>query len=249
MRSAKIFAGTILPKQCSPIGKVTTYTIKVGKKEIPRYEAEFWTSKQRQASCLHEISYRACFKAEVPQFFIKWLTEEGDTVYDPFNGRGTTIIEAGLLNRKIIANDINPLSEILSRPRFSIPDSEKLIKRLNSIKINMKAKADIDLSMFYHPRTESEIVSIRNYLKRRSASRKEDDVDRWIRMVATNRLTGHSKGFFSVYTLPPNQAVSQASQIKINKRLSQKPEYRDTINRKRNYYTLQYWKNCQIQHW
>ena len=46
-------------------------------------------------------------------------------------------------------------------------------------------------------------------------------------MVATNRLTGHSKGFFSVYTLPPNQAVSQESQIKINKRLKQNPEYRD----------------------
>jgi hypothetical protein len=47
-------------------------------------------------------------------------------------------------------------------------------------------------------------------------------------MVATNRLTGHSKGFFSVYSLPPNQAVSQRSQAKINKRLRQKPEYRDT---------------------
>ena len=27
-------------------------------------------------------------------------------------------------------------------------------------------------------------------------------------MVAVNRLTGHSPGFFSVYSLPPNQAVS-----------------------------------------
>ena len=35
-------------------------------------------------------------------------------------------------------------------------------------------------------------------------------------MVALNRLTGHSPGFFSVYTLPPNQAVSIESQIKIN---------------------------------
>ena len=33
-------------------------------------------------------------------------------------------------------------------------------------------------------------------------------VDDWIRMVCLNRLTGHSAGFFSVYTLPPNQAVS-----------------------------------------
>jgi len=31
-----------------------------------------------------------------------------------------------------------------------------------------------------------------------------------------NRLTGHSPGFFSVYTLPPNQAVSVKSQKKIN---------------------------------
>ena len=35
-------------------------------------------------------------------------------------------------------------------------------------------------------------------------------------------------GFFSVYTFPPNQAVSAGSQIKINERRGQKPEYRDT---------------------
>jgi hypothetical protein len=47
-------------------------------------------------------------------------------------------------------------------------------------------------------------------------------------MVATNRLTGHSPGFFSVYTLPPNQACSAESQRNINERRHQKPEYRDT---------------------
>jgi len=47
-------------------------------------------------------------------------------------------------------------------------------------------------------------------------------------MVATNRLTGHSPGFFSVYTLPPNQAVTPERQIKINTRRNQEPEYRDT---------------------
>jgi len=46
-------------------------------------------------------------------------------------------------------------------------------------------------------------------------------------MIATNRLTGHSSGFFSVYTLPPNQAVSPNSQIKINKKRNQTPPYRD----------------------
>jgi len=81
--------------------------------------------------------------------------------------------------------------------------------------------------MFYHRRTESEIVSLRAYLARKKRQGNEDDIDRWIRMIATNRLTGHSPGFFSVYTLPPNQAISPSRQIKINRALNQRPEYRD----------------------
>jgi hypothetical protein len=102
------------------------------------------------------------------------------------------------------------------------------MERLDSIPIREDADADIDLAMFYHPKTEAEIISFREYLIERLANGKEDDIDRWIRMVATNRLTGHSNGFFSVYTLPPNQAVSADSQRKINLRLKQIPEYRDT---------------------
>jgi hypothetical protein len=46
-------------------------------------------------------------------------------------------------------------------------------------------------------------------------------------MVAINRLSGHSPGFFSVYTLPPNQAVSAEAQFKINERRAQTPPDRD----------------------
>ena len=59
---------------------------------IPRIVDEFWTSKQRQASSLHEISYRACFKPQLPRYFITRYSREGDLVYDPFMGRGTTLI-------------------------------------------------------------------------------------------------------------------------------------------------------------
>ena len=40
-------------------------------------------------------------------------------------------------------------------------------------------------------------------------------------------LTGHSPGFFSVYTLPPNQATSVRAQRRINERRRQKPPERD----------------------
>jgi len=54
-----------------------------------------------------------------------------------------------------------------------------------------------------------------------------DELDLWIQMVATNRLTGHSKGFFSVYTLPPNLTVSIKSQERINKKRNQLPVEKD----------------------
>ncbi len=206
-------------------------TLEVNGRDIPRLAGELWTSRQRQASSIHEISYRACFKPQLPRYFIKLFTKEGELVYDPFAGRGTTSIEAGLLGRRVANNDINPLSEILARPRLNPPALHEVKSRLERVLdkrwVDTCGRAEIDLSMFYHPRTESEIVALRSYLTRRREEKLEDKVDRWIRMVATNRMTGHSTGFFSVYTLPPNQAVSPERQRRINQRLKQQPDYRN----------------------
>jgi DNA modification methylase len=217
---------------------------------ILRFVNEFWTSKQRQNNPIHEVSYRACFKAELPRFFITLLSKEKDVVYDPFAGRGTTIIEAALLNRNIIANDINPLSNIFSKSRLFIPSYNEVEERLHKIKFKSGLKADIDLSMFYHSDTESEIVSLRNYLIKKKKHEEEDFIDEWIRMIATNRLTGHSKNFFSVYTLPPNQAVTQERQKRINKQRKQKPVYKDVkfiILKKTRYLTSGMDKELIIQ--
>lgn len=207
---------------------VTEDLIQVGKSEVRRFVGEFWTSGQRQASSLHEVSYRACFKPQLPHYFIKRFTKEGDTVYDPFGGRGTTAVEAALMGRRVISNDANPLSRILLSPRLCPPSLTEVERRLDAITYRKSLKADIDLSMFYDSETESEIVSLKRYLQDKNETGQEDIVDAWIRMVATNRLTGHSPGFFSVYTFPPNQAVSPESQKRINERRKQKPEYRDT---------------------
>lgn len=196
----------------------------------PAHTAEFWTAQQRQASSLHEVSYRGCFKPQLPAYFINRFSRPGDLVYDPFSGRGTTALEAGLLGRGVAANDVNPLSRMLLEPRFSPPEAEALRDRLNALmSAPTRPEEDgLDLSMFFHPDTEREIRQIRAALRARLEEGREDALDRWIRMVATNRLTGHSPGFFSVYSLPPNQAVSQESQKKINARLDQTPPYRDT---------------------
>lgn len=193
----------------------------------PVHRGAFWTARQRQASSLHEVSYRACFKPQLPAFFIEKFTHPGDVVLDPFLGRGTTAVEAALRGRVPLGNDVNPLSALLARPRVQLPDPATVEERVASLPLDRRRKADRNLSMFYHRDTLGEIVSLRAYLAGRAAEGKEDAADRWIRMVATNRLTGHSAGFFSVYTLPPNQAASAESQRKINARLDQKPAYKD----------------------
>lgn len=196
--------------------------------ELPVFINEFWTSKQRAASSLHEISYRACFKPQLPRFFISRLTKPGDIVYDPFMGRGTTPLEAALLGRRPAGCDINPLSERLVSPRFNPPTEEEVAKRLDELGEMTACTAEhSDLLAFYHPEVLERLIGLREYFIARESSGKIDNVDAWIRMVATNRLTGHSAGFFSVYTLPPNQATSVESQIKINEKRQQTPPIRD----------------------
>lgn len=202
-------------------------SMRVDAHAVPVFINEFWTSRQRQAHSLHEVSYRACFKPQLPRFFIERLTKEGERVYDPFSGRGTTVIEAALCGRTIAANDVNPLSAILSRSRLGVPTIAQIEERLKKIPMRRGLRSDNPLSMFFHRDTLSELLSLKKYLQRRAKSGTEDDVDRWIRMVATNRLTGHSKGFFSVYTLPPNQAASPEAQRRINALRGQRPPYRD----------------------
>ncbi len=195
---------------------------------ITYFRGEFWTHRQRQAHRLHELSYRACFKAQLPAFFIEKLTRPGDVVYDPFMGRGTTLIEAVLRNRTPYGNDINPLSRALTLPRIGTPSLNQIKCRLNNIPWQrFKTIRNKKLLVFFHPQTLAQIEGLKAWLKRRKNTSFWDQTDRWIQMVAVNRLTGHSSGFFSIYTMPPNQAVSLKQQQKINQKRGKKPPLRN----------------------
>lgn len=191
-------------------------------------EKEFWTNKQKQSNAIHEISYRACFKAQLPNYFITRYTKEGDVVYDPFSGRGTTGIEASLNGRIAYFNDINPLSKIMSEPRIFIVNNKDIEERFDVIlKQELQDTNEPDLSMFFHQKTFEEIVKIKNYLIQKQKNNELDIFDKWIRLLVLNRLTGYSVGFLSTFTLPPNQAITPERQILINKKYNNKIEYRN----------------------
>jgi hypothetical protein len=202
--------------------------MRIAGQTVAVYENAFWTSKQRAGHSLHEVSYRACFKPQLPAFFIGRFCRPGDAVYDPFMGRGTTLIETRLHGFTALGNDANPLSEILAAPRLDPPALPMVAERLGQVRPAHNAEIDPDLLVFFHPRTLDELYGWRHYFRERKQSGEFDRTDAWIQMVACNRLTGHSPGFFSVYTLPPNQATSVTAQRKINSKRNQSPEYRDT---------------------
>ena len=191
---------------------------------LPTRVDEFWTSKQRAGHSLHEVSYRACYKPQLPEYFIKKFCKTEAVVYDPFMGRGTTLIEAQLHGHRVIGNDINPLAKILTAPRLNPPTLEQIETRLQEIHLSTDAEVDTELLVFFHEDTLREIYGWRTYFQQEPF----DPVDAWLQMVACSRLTGHSTGFFSVFTLPPNLATSIVAQQKINEKRNQIPEYRNT---------------------
>lgn len=191
-------------------------------------EGEFWENKQRNSNPINEVPYRACFKPNLVQYFIENYSTKGDIVYDPFAGRGTVPVTAALYKRIPIYNDINPLCKILTHPRLMYPNKDEISKTICELELyNTDDYSNDDmysnLLVFYHKNTLNQLYHLKSILHENTGNSVYD----WIRMIATTRLSGHSSGYFSVYTLPPNQACTIDSQRKINNKLQQSPEEKD----------------------
>jgi len=58
------------------------------------------------SSCIN-IGHPAAFPIELPEFFIKLMTKEGDVVLDPFMGSGTTALASRRLRRNYLGIEMN----------------------------------------------------------------------------------------------------------------------------------------------
>lgn len=183
----------------------------------------FWSAGQRCGHSIHEISYRACFKPALAAYFIEQFSKPGEVVFDPFMGRGTTPLEAALRCRIAAGADGNPLGEMLASPRLDPPSIDAITDWLERFDWDAPLDTPAELLTFFHPDTLRKICLLRATF----LDQPPDRIASWIRMVALTRLTGHSPGFFSVRTLPPNQAIPPAAQLSLNARLSQSPPPRD----------------------
>ena len=64
--------------------------------------------------------YPARFIPQIPSKLIQCLSEEGEWIFDPFCGVGTTLVEATLLGRNCIGNDLNPIGSLVSKVKSNL---------------------------------------------------------------------------------------------------------------------------------
>ncbi|HBS03609.1 MAG TPA: DNA methylase [Leptospiraceae bacterium] len=197
--------------------------------DVPLTIGELWTSRQRQMHPIHyTVSYRASFKPELPDYFIKrYLSDKKKAlVLDPFGGRGTTIIQSNLNGFSAIHNDLSPIASFLGRARRRIPDLAELELRLDEIQLSSKKSnvSDEDflrLEPFFHEKTIHEIHNLRQM----HLDNPDDSALSYIALTALSRLHGHSDGFFSVYSFPQISIMPDA-QRKNNRKRGLTPEYK-----------------------
>jgi hypothetical protein len=122
-------------------------------------------------------SYHGMFPAKVAHYFIQRYSKPGDIVLDPFSGRGTVPLQAGVEGRQTICNDLNPLAYVLSKAKTYPPTWYAAEMFLNEIEAGYRHSYPFDLDvpddirMLYHPNTLRQICYLRDYLLRQPLTR------------------------------------------------------------------------------
>lgn len=138
-------------------------------KELPWKNEPY--SKQNWGSNFHGISsYVGRIKPAFAYWLIDSLTKEGEVVYDPFCGVGTVPLEAAIMGRKSIGNDLNPYAVLVSKGKMDINGLENELDYLNNIEIQNSKYVNISdvpnwVKEYYHPDTLKEIIFLRDQFK------------------------------------------------------------------------------------
>lgn len=116
--------------------------------------------------------YFAMFPETFANKWINALTDPGDTVLDPFAGRGTAPFEALLLGRVGVGVDVNDVAACLNRAKLAAPAKQTLLRRVGELQAEFdptawEAAARHTSDFFraaYHARTLAQLLYLRETL-------------------------------------------------------------------------------------
>ena len=113
-----------------------------------------WSFRRRGNWATHKSKYRGNWAPEVVRNLLLRYSNENDYVLDPMIGGGTTAIECKLLNRNLLALDINPNAIELTKEalNFDCEYNPKIRVELNdSRKISILKDESIDFILNHPP--------------------------------------------------------------------------------------------------
>ena len=195
-------------------------------------------SHPNRDSKLHSMcSYMAMFPPAIPRFFIEKYSKKGDLILDPFSGRGTVPLEACLMQRIGIGNDLNPLAFVLTMAKVDVPPKENVLKRLQDLQQGfMKerisiVKEDPNIKMIFSAHTLRQLIFLKKSLNWQS-----NHVDTFIAAMVLGVMHGGSQGYLSL-KMPNTFSMSPGyvrNYIKEHELKKPKREVFDVLLRKLN---------------
>jgi methylase of polypeptide subunit release factors len=143
---------------------------------------------------LHSICpYFAMFPEDFVAKQLLAYTERGDTVFDPFCGRGTTVFESLLNGRHASGVDINPVAACIAGAKADSPTLRSVQLRLTELKAAMSAAEEMAwpegefFRACFHETTLQQLLFLRQQL-----DWKKSRIDKFIAAVILGALHGES---------------------------------------------------------
>jgi hypothetical protein len=101
-------------------------------REGKRMNPSDWVGSAWQSeSTFHQLSpYIGKTKSSMAASLVARFSGEGDVLYDPFSGCGTFAFEAWAAGRQVIANDLSPYANVLTRAKLFPYRSLQLARHL-----------------------------------------------------------------------------------------------------------------------
>jgi len=131
-----------------------------------------WVAKKRSDSNdehpLHKMAARVgAFPPALARGLIERYSTPGDTVLDPFSGKGTAVLEALLLDRSAIGNDIAPEAFVLTHAKGRPVDVDRALSYVEGLpdacSLTFRDMPE-DVKLFYTPDTLARLLTIRERL-------------------------------------------------------------------------------------
>lgn len=135
-----------------------------------RLDRSLWAGSfnSRESTIQQLAPYVGKMKSGMARVLIDFYSREGDTVLDPFCGSGAVPLEAAVMGRAVIGNDLSPYAYVLTRGKLSAPVSRKtaIEQALEAIDVIESEAPSVNLSTvpewvreFFHPKTLQETIA------------------------------------------------------------------------------------------